>query len=29
MVVVGAMHLVGEDGLVEMLRQRGYTVVQQ
>jgi uncharacterized protein YbaP (TraB family) len=29
MVVVGAMHLVGEDGLVEMLRERGYTVIQQ
>lgn len=29
MVVVGAMHLVGEDGIVEMLRQKGYTVTQQ
>ncbi|MCJ7755686.1 MAG: TraB/GumN family protein, partial [Thermoanaerobaculales bacterium] len=29
MVVVGAMHLVGEDGIIEMLRQRGYTVTQQ
>lgn len=28
MVVVGAMHLVGEDGIVELLRQRGYTVTQ-
>jgi uncharacterized protein YbaP (TraB family) len=28
MVIVGAMHLVGEDGIVEMLRQRGYTVTQ-
>ena len=28
MVVVGAMHLVGEDGIIEMLRQRGYTVTQ-
>ena len=28
MVIVGAMHLVGEDGVVEMLRQRGYTVTQ-
>lgn len=29
MVVVGAMHLVGEDGIIEMLRQKGYTVTQQ
>ncbi len=29
MVVVGAMHLVGKDGIVEMLRQQGYTVTQQ
>ena len=29
MVVVGSLHLVGESGLVELLRQRGYTVVQQ
>ena len=28
MVIVGAMHLVGEDGIVEMLRQKGYTVTQ-
>ncbi len=28
MVVVGAMHLVGEDGIIEMLRQKGYTVTQ-
>jgi len=28
MVVVGAMHLVAEDGIIEMLRQRGYTVTQ-
>jgi len=28
MVVVGAMHLVGEDGIVEMLRQKGYSVTQ-
>jgi len=26
MVVVGALHLVGEDGLVNLLRKRGYTV---
>ncbi len=26
MVVVGALHLVGEDGLVDLLRKRGYTV---
>ena len=29
LVVVGAGHLVGQDGLVEMLRRRGYRVVQQ
>lgn len=28
LVVVGALHLVGEGGLVEMLRDRGYTVEQ-
>ena len=28
MVVVGAMHLVGEQGLVQLLRTRGYTVEQ-
>ncbi len=28
MVVVGAMHLIGDDGIVEMLRQKGYTVTQ-
>jgi len=28
LVVVGAMHLVGEDGIIEMLRQKGYTVTQ-
>jgi len=28
-VVVGGMHLVGEDGIVEMLREKGYTVTQQ
>lgn len=28
MVVVGSLHLVGRDGLVELLRQRGYTVTQ-
>lgn len=28
LVVVGAMHLVGVDGVVEMLRKRGYTVTQ-
>ena len=29
MVVVGSMHLVGEEGLVALLRQQGYTVAQQ
>lgn len=29
MVVVGSLHLVGEDGLVNLLRQRGYTVEQE
>ncbi len=29
MVVVGSMHLVGKDGIIEMLRQKGYTVTQQ
>jgi len=28
LVVVGAMHLVGKNGLVELLRQRGYSVTQ-
>jgi len=28
-VVVGAAHLVGSDGLVAMLRAKGYTVKQQ
>ncbi|MEW6351389.1 MAG: TraB/GumN family protein [Thermodesulfobacteriota bacterium] len=28
MVVVGALHLVGKDGIVEMLRQKGHTVDQ-
>lgn len=28
MVVVGALHLVGKDGIVEMLRQRGYRIEQ-
>ncbi len=28
MVVVGSLHLVGSEGLVELLRQRGYTVTQ-
>jgi uncharacterized protein YbaP (TraB family) len=29
MIVVGSMHLVGEQGLVELLRDKGYTVEQQ
>lgn len=29
LVVVGALHLVGRDGLVELLRGQGYTVVQR
>jgi uncharacterized protein YbaP (TraB family) len=29
LVVVGAAHLVGKDGLIELLRDRGYTVEQQ
>ena len=29
LVVVGALHLIGRDGLVELLRQQGYTVVQR
>lgn len=29
MIVVGAGHVVGEDGLVTMLREKGYTVQQQ
>ena len=28
LVIVGAMHLVGRDGLIELLRQRGYSAVQ-
>lgn len=28
LVVVGAAHLVGQDGLIELLKQRGYTVEQ-
>ena len=29
MVVVGSMHLVGEGGIVNLLREKGYTVEQQ
>jgi glycerophosphoryl diester phosphodiesterase len=29
LVVVGALHLVGHDGLVELLRQQGYSVTQR
>jgi uncharacterized protein YbaP (TraB family) len=29
LVIVGALHLVGSDGLVELLRRQGYHVVQQ
>jgi uncharacterized protein len=29
LVVVGAAHLVGKDGVIELLRDRGYTVEQQ
>jgi uncharacterized protein YbaP (TraB family) len=28
-VAVGVLHLVGRDSVVELLQQRGYTVVQQ
>ena len=28
LVVVGAAHLVGKQGLIELLKQRGYTVEQ-
>src|SRR5262249_2449578 len=28
LIVVGAAHLVGKDGLIELLRQQGYTVEQ-
>jgi len=29
MVVVGSMHLVGEGGIVNLLREKGFTVEQQ
>jgi uncharacterized protein YbaP (TraB family) len=29
MVVVGAAHLVGQDGVIEMLKTRGYRLEQQ
>jgi uncharacterized protein YbaP (TraB family) len=29
MVVVGSMHLVGEEGVVALLRQKGFSVIQQ
>jgi hypothetical protein len=29
LVVVGALHLVGRDSVVELLRKRGYEVVQE
>jgi uncharacterized protein YbaP (TraB family) len=29
MVVVGSAHLVGEEGVVNLLREKGYTVEQQ
>ena len=28
LVIVGALHLVGSDGLIELLRRQGYSVVQ-
>jgi uncharacterized protein len=28
LVVVGAAHLIGRDGLIELLKQRGYTIEQ-
>jgi len=28
LVVVGALHLVGEEGLLELLRRKGYTITQ-
>jgi Uncharacterized protein conserved in bacteria len=28
LIVVGAAHLVGKDGVIELLKQRGYTVEQ-